>query len=127
MSTITESTAQQRFRDTRNKLVVILNDLADVAQIRGEEIVLDDKAARKGSKESRTHDKRPLADVLQQKAKTVAASAPFRVAVVGEFSRGKSTLINALLGRDVLATNFLPNTATRTVLKYGKPERFRVS
>jgi len=36
----------------------------------------------------------------------------FKVVVVGEFSRGKSTFINALLGRDVLPSSALPTTAT---------------
>ena len=35
----------------------------------------------------------------------------FRIAVVGEFKRGKSTLLNALIGRDLLPTGVLPVTA----------------
>lgn len=36
----------------------------------------------------------------------------FRLAVVGEFSRGKSNLINCLLGDDFLPTGSLPTTST---------------
>ena len=40
------------------------------------------------------------------------AKEHFEVAIVGEFKRGKSTLINALLGQEVLPADVLPATAT---------------
>ena len=43
----------------------------------------------------------------------------FNVAIVGEFKRGKSTLINALLGSDVLPTDVLPATAALNKITYG--------
>ncbi len=43
----------------------------------------------------------------------------FRIAVVGEFKRGKSTLINALLGREVLPADILPCSATLNRVTYG--------
>jgi GTP-binding protein EngB required for normal cell division len=43
------------------------------------------------------------------------------VAVVGEFKRGKSTLINALVGREVLPVGVLPLTTVPTVLERGEP------
>lgn len=46
----------------------------------------------------------------------------FAVAFVGEFSHGKSTLINRLLGRDVLPVDDLPTTAMLTRITCGKPE-----
>lgn len=42
------------------------------------------------------------------------------VAVVGEFKRGKSSLINALIGREVLPVGVLPLTAVLTVLEQGE-------
>jgi ribosome biogenesis GTPase A len=42
----------------------------------------------------------------------------FSVAIVGEFKRGKSTLINALLGKDVLPTDVLPCSATLNKISY---------
>jgi len=41
--------------------------------------------------------------------------------VVGEFKRGKSTLINALLGADVVPTGVLPLTAVATEIGFGDP------
>jgi GTP-binding protein EngB required for normal cell division len=47
----------------------------------------------------------------------------FNLAVVGQFKRGKSTLMNALLGRDLLPTGLLPLTSAITTLCYGSTER----
>lgn len=43
----------------------------------------------------------------------------FRVAVVGEFRRGKSSFVNALLGREILPVDALPTTATINRITYG--------
>lgn len=45
----------------------------------------------------------------------------FHVSVLGEFKRGKSTLINALLGAEVLPTGVLPLTAVVTEVAFGDP------
>ena len=46
----------------------------------------------------------------------------FHLAVLGQFKRGKSSILNALLGEPLLPTGVLPLTAVPTVLRYG-PER----
>lgn len=46
------------------------------------------------------------------------ANEHFEVAIVGEFKRGKSTLINALLGEEVLPADVLPATATLNRVTY---------
>ncbi len=46
-------------------------------------------------------------------------AARLRVLVVGEAKRGKSTLVNALLGREVLPTGVTPLTAVATTVRYG--------
>jgi hypothetical protein len=43
----------------------------------------------------------------------------FYVACVGQFKRGKSTLINALVGESVLPTGVVPITAAVTVVRFG--------
>lgn len=42
----------------------------------------------------------------------------FRLMIVGEFKRGKSTLINALLGENILPTRVAPCTALITEIRY---------
>jgi GTPase SAR1 family protein len=49
---------------------------------------------------------------------------PVSVAVVGEFSRGKSTFINSLLELDVLPVGNLPTTAILTRIVYGEKPAF---
>ncbi|MDE7302271.1 MAG: dynamin family protein [Oscillospiraceae bacterium] len=48
------------------------------------------------------------------------ANDHFEVAIVGEFKRGKSTLINALLGQEVLPADVLPATATLNRVTYSE-------
>jgi hypothetical protein len=47
------------------------------------------------------------------------SQAGFTVAVAGEFNRGKSTLINKLLGKEILPIADLPTTAMVTRVLYG--------
>lgn len=48
------------------------------------------------------------------------ADEHFEVAIVGEFKRGKSTLINALLGKEILPADVLPATATLNRVTYSQ-------
>ena len=50
-------------------------------------------------------------------------SQRFRIAVVGEFSRGKSTLINALVGEEIQPVRAIACNRTITVLKHGLQKR----
>lgn len=50
----------------------------------------------------------------------------YRVAVIGEFKRGKSSLVNAIIGAEVLPTDILPMTAAVTRITYGAERRILV-
>ncbi len=50
-------------------------------------------------------------------------SQRFRLAIVGEFSQGKSTLLNALLGEEIQPVRAIPCSGTLTTLKYGAEKR----
>lgn len=50
----------------------------------------------------------------------------FYVACVGQFKRGKSTLLNALLGDRILPAGVLPLTTVATVVRHGSTRRARV-
>jgi len=78
-----------------------------------------------------------LADLAQElEAEPVAREARelsarvsegrFYVACVGQFKRGKSTLLNALVGREVVPTGFVPVTAVPTVIRFGGEVHARV-
>jgi GTP-binding protein EngB required for normal cell division len=74
---------------------------------------LDAHAHAVGDLEAATH----VGDVSAER------SRPVRLAVVGEFNAGKSTLINALIGADVAPTGVLPTTATLHHLRWA-PDPF---
>ena len=76
-----------------------LQRLADLAESFGAERVVNDARA--------------LAERI--------AEGRFYVACVGQFKRGKSTLLNALVGEAVLPTGVVPVTTVPTVLRYGQP------
>ena len=54
------------------------------------------------------------------------AAARLRVLVAGEAKRGKSTLINALLGREVLPVGVTPLTSVATAVRFGDDPRVEV-
>jgi len=53
-------------------------------------------------------------------------SAPLMIMVMGEFSTGKSTFINAMVGEEVAAMNATPTTAVITKLCYGEKDKILV-
>ena len=54
------------------------------------------------------------------------AQGRFHLAVLGQVKRGKSTLINALLGEDILPSSVVPLTALPTFIRYGEQRLLRV-
>lgn len=53
-------------------------------------------------------------------------SGRFHLAVLGQFKRGKSTLLNAMLGQSILPTAVVPLTAIPTWIRAGESLRARV-
>lgn len=63
--------------------------------------------------------------VLREMESKLSTDA-FNVLVVGEFSSGKSTLINGILGKPLLPTHVSPTTATINIIQYGEKEEAQV-
>ena len=64
----------------------------------------------------------PLAERARRRSAELAQNK-FTVMVVGEFKRGKSTLLNAMLGAAVLPAKTTPCTAIVTYIRHGeRPE-----
>ena len=61
------------------------------------------------------HTAKSIGETIEKVAKE-----HFEVAIVGEFKRGKSTLINAMLGQEVLPADVLPATATLNRVTYSE-------
>jgi GTP-binding protein EngB required for normal cell division len=66
-----------------------------------------------------------VADEARELAARVSEGR-FYVACVGQFKRGKSTLINALIGEAILPVGFIPVTAVPTVIRYGEQRKARL-
>src|SRR5215469_2334780 len=80
----------------------------------------DDLVARLLDLEGRLSEDRKAA---LHAARNRLARGKFVLAVVGEFSSGKSFLLNALLGKfGLLATDINPSTATITELEHGETD-----
>lgn len=58
-----------------------------------------------------------MADIAEDKTTVV---------VMGEFKHGKSTLINAILGEEIMPTDILPSTAVLTTVSRGSKEQYHV-
>ncbi len=62
-------------------------------------------------------------DQIRDDARSAAeriAEGRFYLACVGQFKRGKSTLLNALIGEPILPSGVAPVTAVPTILRYGE-------
>jgi len=66
-----------------------------------------------------------LADEARALSERLGAGL-FYVACVGQFKRGKSTLLNALLGEPVLPMGVTPVTAAVTIIRHGRRRAARV-
>src|ERR1017187_6861884 len=67
----------------------------------------------------------PVAEEARELAARVSEGR-FYLACVGQFKRGKSTLLNALVGDAVVPTGFIPVTAVPTVIRFGEAIHARV-
>ncbi|MEA1918923.1 MAG: dynamin family protein [Campylobacterota bacterium] len=52
---------------------------------------------------------------------------PMEIAIVGQFSSGKSTFLNALLSKDVLPTGIIPVTSKVNFINYAQEYKLKVS
>ena len=120
--TDTSNISSSQFDSWKIEIHQTLEQLAVIAKERNAKLNIRDPNSKRLDDVSTTIS---LAQVLRDKAH--ALNADFRLAVVGHFSRGKSTLINALLGCQLLMSDQRPNTATTTTIRYGTPERMRVT
>jgi len=80
------------------------------------ELVRESKQVLEGLKDEKHSDqcRNLLAKLAQDR---------FNLAVVGQFKRGKSSLMNAIIGRPLLPTGLLPLTSAITTLCYGPQEK----
>ena len=66
-----------------------------------------------------------LKNILNKQIKR--AVYPMEVAIVGQFSSGKSTFLNALLSKDILPTGITPVTSKVIYINYGEVRKLKVT
>lgn len=91
----------------------LISTLQQVATLVGEKRTVD--GLETGLSMSLQHD------LLVRQAQDIHDGI-FRVVVMGAFTTGKSTLINALIGKRILPESALPSTAILTFIQYGENE-----
>jgi GTPase SAR1 family protein len=109
-----------------------LNDLGKVAQVRSDiansmaVIAHELEAAEKinQNQSGKLELERDIDDI--KKASTNLREGVFRLLVLGDMKRGKSTFLNALIGENILPSDVNPCTAILTVLRYGHEKRVTV-
>ena len=89
----------------------LINTLQQVAILVGEKKTVDEHEVGLGL--SLQHD------LLMRQAQDIHDGI-FRVVIMGAFTTGKSTLINALVGKRILPESALPSTAILTFIQYGE-------
>ena len=107
-----------------------LSMLADAAFAEAHAVLAGPVGVRAGALEHVAGIAREIdADHVGEEAEALAArlgEGRFFVACLGQFKRGRSTLINALLEHDLLPTGVLPVTAVVTVVRWGEHASARV-
>jgi ribosome biogenesis GTPase A len=66
-------------------------------------------------------DSQPSANALE-KVKSYLESQTFSIGVTGVMNAGKSTMLNALMHKELLGTSTIPETANLTIIKHGEPK-----
>ncbi len=94
-----ETASIEHFAGLKNDLLQCIDDMLGVESIRG-----------------------CPCEELREKIRTNT----FNLVVVGQFKRGKTSLINALLGADILPVAVVPLTSIVTILTYGEALRIKV-
>lgn len=89
------------YKDAEETATMLADALVEIATVARTQLGLENEANK-----------------LNARAEQIRAGG-FRVLVVGEFKRGKSTLLNAMLGDDVLPRKVAECTAVVTVINYG--------
>ena len=109
-----------------------LNDLGKVARARSDianymAVIahsIEDAEKINQTKSGKLELERDIEDI--KKAGTNLREGVFRLLVLGDMKRGKSTFLNALIGENILPSDVNPCTAILTVLRYGEQKKVTV-
>lgn len=103
--------------ELKERLIVNYNDVSDVIRNVLDEMrdLRSDSFVRRILSSKDLDAVREWENLLQKRLEE-----PFSLVVMGDFKRGKSTLINAILGKKLAPTNVTPETVTINRILYGE-------
>ncbi len=104
-----------RFDRVKKETAALLKDIANI--LRNSESVGDEKSGR-------LELAKDLED-LEITSKNLNLGV-FRLLVLGDMKRGKSTFLNALIGENILPSDVNPCTALLTILRYGREKQVTI-
>ena len=118
--------------NTKVATSTFLDDLGKIGKIRTEVANYLNKinqAIKKSEQEGENKSgklglERELEDI--EKVSNNFRQGVFRLLVLGDMKRGKSTLLNALIGENLLPSDVNPCTALLTILRYGKEKKVTI-
>jgi replication fork clamp-binding protein CrfC len=105
----------ERVVQVRGEVAISLNKIADIIN---EAEIIGENNSGKLSLERDIEDMRVASKNIR--------SGVFRLMVLGDMKRGKSTFLNALIGEKILPSDVNPCTALLTVLRYGSKKKVTV-
>jgi len=109
-----------------------IQDLERVAQVRSEISVCLSKLAETINKAELAGDSSSGKLSLERDIEDITVASKnlrqgvFRLLVLGDMKRGKSTFLNALIGENLLPSDVNPCTAVLTVLRYGAEKKITI-
>jgi GTP-binding protein EngB required for normal cell division len=113
MSLITSFIAEYKEKFFQEKSVYADGFLGEIQKIRTR--LLDEKF----------HPSIQLKSVLDKQLRRI--KYPIEIAIVGQFSAGKSTFLNALLSKDILPTGITPVTSKVIFINYGEAYKLKIT
>jgi replication fork clamp-binding protein CrfC len=111
-----------QFIQNLDRVARVRREVATCLQKMAKKIEQAESASNKGSGEMGFD--RDLLDL--NRASTSLQQGVFRLMVLGDMKRGKSTFLNALIGENILPSDVNPCTALLTVLRYGQEKKVTV-
>ena len=112
----------QSFLDDLDKVARVRTDIANSMAVMVHSVEEAEKINQ--TKSGKLELERDIADL--KKAGTNLREGVFRLLVLGDMKRGKSTFLNALIGENILPSDVNPCTAILTVLRYGEQKKVTV-
>ncbi|MBE9205770.1 dynamin family protein [Nostoc sp. LEGE 06077] len=109
-----------------------LKDLERVAQVRSDISIYLNNLAETITKAELAGDSSSGKLSLERNIEDIALASKnlrqgvFRLLVLGDMKRGKSTFLNALIGENLLPSDVNPCTAVLTILRYGPEKRVTI-